>query len=403
MILFINILLVTSGIIYFLFVNYYLRGLQNLPLTNELELNDSLLPEVSVLVTARNEEKNIKETILSLSKQNYPLAKFKIVAVDDRSTDATGDILNSLLDVVKNLEIIYLTEDDFAQDGKKVKRKLSKKDALKIGISSLTTEYVVTTDADCIYDVNWLRSYGTSLVNNKTDKIGIVAGVTIFHKEKYSNFFEKFWQEMQYIDFFSQTLLGAGAIGHNKGFTANGSNLMLKRSLYANNEDNDNSNNDVTKQKYASGDDFFLIQSAEKENLDLHFLTNEESVVKSLPVDTLKDLFNQRARWASKAGASNKHVFLFTLNTFLFYSGILIYLSLITFLPLYFSKYIFILLFALKVIPETMFLSYGFGKFNVRFKPLYYIALQFFHIPFNLVAGLKGVIFGFTWKGEKFN
>ena len=400
MILFFNILLIISGIIYFIFVNYYLRGLQNLPLTNKLVEDDTLLPEISVLVTARNEEDNIKDTIISISNQNYPQNKFKIVAVDDRSTDKTGDILNSLLDVVKNLEIIYLTEDDFVEDGKKIKRKLSKKDALKIGISSLTTEFVVTTDADCVYDPNWLRSYGTSIINNKNEKLGIVAGVTIFHKEKYSNFFEKMWQEMQYIDYFSQSLLGAGAIGHNRGFTANGSNLLLKRSLY---DENSSSNeNDVTKKKYASGDDFFLIQSAEKENLKLQFLTNEESVVKSLPVNTLKDLFNQRARWASKAGASNRQVFIFTLNTFVFYAGILVYLFLAMFLPLYFSKYILILLLGLKIFPETMFLSYGFGKFNVRLKPLYYILLQFFHIPFNIAAGLKGVLFGFSWKGEKF-
>ncbi len=395
-------------------MNYYLRGLQNLPLTNKLIEDDSLLPEISVLVTARNEENNIRETIISLSKQNYPLDKFKIIAVDDRSTDSTGDILNSLLEEVKNLEIIYLTKDDFIEpDGKKVKRKLSKKDALKIGISSLTTEFVVTTDADCVYNENWLRSYGSSIVttnknsnksnddNDKNQKLGIVAAVTIFHKEKYSNFIEKFWQEMQYIDFFSQSLLGAGAIGHNRGFTANGSNLMLKRSLY--DDDNNSSNNDVLKGRYASGDDFFLIQSAEKENLKLQFLTNEESVVKSLPVNTIKELFNQRARWASKAGASNRQTFLFTLNTFIFYTGVLIYLFLTIFLPLYFSKYIFILLLALKIFPETMFLSYGFGKFNVRLKPFYYIFLQLFHIPFNLAAGLKGVIFGFTWKGEKYN
>ena len=404
MILFINILLITSGIIYFLFVNYYLRGLQNLALTNKLELDDSVLPEISILLTARNEEKDIEETIISLSKQNYPIEKYKIIAVDDRSTDKTGDILNNLLDRVKNLDIIYLTEDDFYdfRNGKKVKKKnLSKKDALRIGIASLTTEFVITTDADCEYDKNWLRSYCTIIATNKdqsSEKLGFVGGMTIFHKENYKNLFEKIWQEMQNIDYFSHSLLGAGAIGHGKGLTANGNNMMLRRSLY-----DDSDSTDITNRKYASGDDFFLIQAAEERKLELQFLTNEESIVRTKPVDTLKELFNQRARWASKAGGSNKFGLFFSINTFIFYIGILSYLVLLSIFDSQFSISIFLILLLLKILPDTLFLSYGFGKFNIRFKPLYYILLQFFHIPFNIAVAIKGIVFGFTWKGQKFN
>src|SRR5437773_11314741 len=48
-------------------------------------------PLVSIIVPARNEERNIRRCIESLLGQDY--ANFEIIAVDDASTDGTGRIL----------------------------------------------------------------------------------------------------------------------------------------------------------------------------------------------------------------------------------------------------------------------------------------------------------------------
>src|SRR5260370_17532209 len=57
--------------------------------TNGVETND--WPTVSIVVPARNEERNIRECVTSLLAQDYP--HFTLIAVDDASEDATADIL----------------------------------------------------------------------------------------------------------------------------------------------------------------------------------------------------------------------------------------------------------------------------------------------------------------------
>ena len=48
-------------------------------------------PVISVCVPARNEERNIARCVEALLAQTYP--NFEIIVLDDRSTDATAEIL----------------------------------------------------------------------------------------------------------------------------------------------------------------------------------------------------------------------------------------------------------------------------------------------------------------------
>jgi chlorobactene glucosyltransferase len=52
------------------------------------------LPFVSVIVPARNEEDKVGRCLQSLAQQEYP--HYEIVIIDDRSTDATGEIIAQL-------------------------------------------------------------------------------------------------------------------------------------------------------------------------------------------------------------------------------------------------------------------------------------------------------------------
>ena len=51
-------------------------------------------PSIAVIVPARNEEAGVGRCVESLLGQDY--AKLRIVAVDDRSTDGTGAIMDAL-------------------------------------------------------------------------------------------------------------------------------------------------------------------------------------------------------------------------------------------------------------------------------------------------------------------
>jgi chlorobactene glucosyltransferase len=62
------------------------------------------LPFLSIVVPARNEERQIESCVRSLLRQCYP--RFEVIVVDDRSTDRTGEILESLAAAEPNLRVI---------------------------------------------------------------------------------------------------------------------------------------------------------------------------------------------------------------------------------------------------------------------------------------------------------
>jgi glycosyltransferase involved in cell wall biosynthesis len=48
--------------------------------------------EVSVIVTTRNEEKNIANCLNSIKSQTYPQEKIEIIVVDNNSIDRISDV-----------------------------------------------------------------------------------------------------------------------------------------------------------------------------------------------------------------------------------------------------------------------------------------------------------------------
>ena len=59
-------------------------------------------PLVSVVITTKNEEKNIENCLKSILKQTYPRDKIEIIVVDNNSTDRTKEIARRYTDKVYN-------------------------------------------------------------------------------------------------------------------------------------------------------------------------------------------------------------------------------------------------------------------------------------------------------------
>lgn len=100
------------------------------------------LPRVSIVVAARNEERNIREALLSLLHLDYP--DYELIVVDDRSDDATGAILDSMADSCNRLRVIHV---DALPAGW-----LGKNHALWIGAHRATGQYLLFTDADIVME-----------------------------------------------------------------------------------------------------------------------------------------------------------------------------------------------------------------------------------------------------------
>ena len=96
------------------------------------------LPPVSFLVPCHNEGENARETIEHLLEQNYP--DFEIIAINDASTDDTGDILNALAKQHDQLRVIHFTKN------------MGKAAALNMAAMSSNHEFLICIDGDALLD-----------------------------------------------------------------------------------------------------------------------------------------------------------------------------------------------------------------------------------------------------------
>ena len=138
---------------------------------------NKILPAVSIIVPAYNEELNAIKTIDNLLQQDYP--NFEIVFVDDDSKDSTYQKIFDLFSSHKKVTIY-------------TKPNGGKAAALNFGISKTSTDFVVCIDAD-----TQLKSDAISQLMKKfTDEVGAVAGNVKVGNE--STMITK-WQSIEYI------------------------------------------------------------------------------------------------------------------------------------------------------------------------------------------------------------
>ncbi|MDB4470780.1 poly-beta-1,6-N-acetyl-D-glucosamine synthase [Deltaproteobacteria bacterium] len=102
-------------------------------------------PFVSIIVPCHNEGLNACEVIEWLDNQNYP--DYEIIAVNDGSTDDTGEILDQLLTKHERLRVIHFAENQGKAMG------------LRMGAMAARGEYLVCIDGDSLLGPNatkWL-------------------------------------------------------------------------------------------------------------------------------------------------------------------------------------------------------------------------------------------------------
>ncbi len=117
-------------------------------LNKNMELSKEEFPLMSVIITARNEEKMIESCISSILEQNYP--NFEIIYVDAESTDKTFEIvtrLESKIKLFKNCKRFVCVKKNAESPAK----------GRNIAVKLSQGQFVAFTDADCIASKNWLE------------------------------------------------------------------------------------------------------------------------------------------------------------------------------------------------------------------------------------------------------
>jgi cellulose synthase/poly-beta-1,6-N-acetylglucosamine synthase-like glycosyltransferase len=136
--------------------------------TIPITLPSDRLPLLSVIIPAKDEEHGIEYTVESLlSSEGVPL---ELILVNDRSSDKTGEIMESLAKKDSRISIITVKELPPGWTGKT--------HAMSMGVQKAKGDVLLFTDADAVAPRDTLRRALDYLLRNKLDMLSLLPGFT---------------------------------------------------------------------------------------------------------------------------------------------------------------------------------------------------------------------------------
>ena len=375
---FITLILFTG---YAILISYYYfawEGAKTFQLTDTLPSDRSVI--ISVIIPVRNEEHTIRACIESLFLQTYPFGLFEIIIIDDFSTDSTRDVVRALHYDGLSLSCICLSDLPKEEAGRGYK-----KTAIGKGIDAATGQLIVTTDADCTFDKDWLATiaayYHVTGAKFIASPVKIASG---------SSFLAVF----QILDFITLQGITGASVSKKIHSMCNGANLAYEKKVFFEVD----GFQDI--EQIPSGDDMLLMHKIyRKYPANVHFLKSKSAVVTTKPEKTWTAFIHQRVRWASKTSHYD--------DKRIFWTLLLVYLVNLCLLGLavagiWNAFYLFVLLVLLiaKTCIEYPFVYSAATFFGQQKLMRYFAFLQPFHVLYTVFIGFLGKMGKYQWKGR---
>ena len=365
-------LLAVFGLFYIVLEARFFRALGSVRVGNS---DVEPAPKVSILISARNEAAGIRETLDSVLAQDYR-GDWDVWVADDRSDDDTPKILAEY--AAKNPRLHVLTIKEIPEGVS------PKKHALSLLIEACEGEILCLTDADCIVKPTWV----TGIVAEFEPGIELVAGhsyiPTIPGKSSMLIC-------MQAIETLIYRVAGTAGLAMRLPLTSTGNNLAYRKSFFKSVHGFDN----VI--KIQSGDDDLLMQKlAADRPWAMRYCIAESTFVTTNGKETLKELWEQRKRWASKTIYYTPKIVFVLSMVFLFLTMQCVAAA---FAPFSFNVLIAtIIAFVVKCIGDLVLILRGLRIFRQEHLLKWCIPVEFIHAPFTVLAVLFGLFGRFKWK-----
>jgi glycosyltransferase involved in cell wall biosynthesis len=355
------------ALVYFTIIFYFFIGILFLNSKKNKKINN-----ISIIIAARNEEKQLPNLLNKLINQNYPQENYEIIVVNDRSEDNTFSIIEEFQKKNINIRLVNLETES--------RHLLGKKGALDAGIRTSRYGILAFTDADCIPTLNWLQQINAHFTEN-TD---IIAGYS------YVQYKSKLFKLLKNLERSSIFAVIAGGFGWNWGITITAGNMAYRKGLYH----KVNGFDDIG--TIRSGDDVLMIQKMSKYARNMSFMFHPDSIINTGRNETAGSQVQQETRRGSKWKYYIIPVKIMTLFIFLYY---LIFTG--CFLSLFlnvFSLSFFLNILLIKIIPEFLLMT----LFLIRIKKLklmwVFPIAELFYIPYFIFFGIKGTWGKYKWK-----
>jgi len=334
------------------------------------KLDGNNLPDISIVVAARNEEENILDCLNSLNNLNYPENKIEIIVVDDYSQDKTNEVIRSFINDKKKFKLIKPTRE-FGKVRGKAK-------AIANAIEIAKGEIILTTDSDCVVSPNWALAHASYYKPG----VAMVCGYT-------NQFSGKPFEAIQSIDFIYLLSVAAGTMNLNKPLSCIGNNMSYKKSVYE-------EIGTYAALPFSVTEDLNLLKAfADLKKYKLIFPFDPDILVTSKPCRSWKEIFLQKKRWGVGGLKARYEGFLIT--SIGWFNHLFIILS-----PLFFSTNVLTILF-FKFLIDYFFLNFSHKGLNLKMSFKNFLSFEiYFTIYVLLIPFVAMFSKEITWKGRKF-
>ncbi len=231
-------------------------------------------PFVSVVIPARNEEKNIARCLDSLARNNYS-GRCEIIVINDRSDDSTASILEEYCGRMANLRVVTVTEDS---DRKNLR---GKPGALQAGIDQAEGEIILMTDADCVVPEQWIEYMVKPYSDGRT---GLVAAYSITGTGR---IFDKF----QAIYWIYLHVMGSAGFGLKMPLGCIGNNLSVRTDVFR-------QLGGYSRIKFSVTEDLSLLLAVTALGRKVHYLSFPQTTVETIPSRNIRAFLSQLHRWS---------------------------------------------------------------------------------------------------------
>jgi len=335
------------------------------------------LPYVSILIPAKDEEKNIGNCLDSILKQQYPLDRLEIVVVNDRSTDNTQFIIQTYMEKYKNIISINIKEIGTRLTGKQ--------NAINEGLKYCSGDLILNTDADCLASSLWVYN----VVSYFKPDVGFVAGFSIISNTEER---ESFFAKLQSMDMLFLMDAASGAIGLGLPVSCLGMNMAFRKELLQ----------DVSYASigYTVTEDAALIQKVTKDSQwKISAIYERNAAVFTYAVNSWKDFIKQRIRWTMGGRIISPWMQVILYSLFIFHLLILASLPLM----LIYHDIIPVVLLSIfiKVLMDFVRCFHVFKEFGKGYLIYSFIFYEAFLIIYSVLISFGSLfIKKLSWKGE---
>jgi len=333
-------------------------------------------PKISILIAARNESAGIRATLDSVLAQTYS-GEWEVWVADDRSDDDTPKILAEYAQKYpEKLHVLTIKE---------IPEGVSpKKHALTKMIAACNGDILCLTDADCLVQPTWIEG----IVREFEPGIELVAGHSYIPTVPGKS---SILICMQAVETLIYRVAGTAGLAIHLPLTSTGNNLAYRKNFFNSVNGFDNV------LKIQSGDDDLLMQKlAADRPWAMRYCVNPGTFVTTNGKETLKELWEQRKRWASKTIYYTPKIVFVLSMVFLF-----LVMQCVTAILAPFSIPVLIaaaVAFVLKCAGDMILIVRGLKVFRQEHLLKWCTPVEFIHAPFTVLAVLFGLFGRFKWK-----